>query len=96
MEHPRNGKPPTVSYHPMAQSAWQAGATCLAVARVQNQDDSGGCARSKRKRETQETRMGYAGGLGSGKGWLKFLFLVGPELLREVLIATKPILVVTQ
>jgi hypothetical protein len=39
--------------------------------------------------------MAYFGGLGAGKGWLKFLFLVDPTVLREVLIATKPVLVVT-
>jgi len=39
--------------------------------------------------------MGYFGGLGAGNGWLKFLFLVDPDLLREVLIATKPVLVIT-
>lgn len=39
--------------------------------------------------------MGYFGGLGAGKGWLKFLFLVDREVLHEVLIATKPVLVIT-
>jgi hypothetical protein len=39
--------------------------------------------------------MSYYGGLGAGKGWLKFLFAVEPEVLREVLIATKSILVIT-
>ena len=39
--------------------------------------------------------MNYFGGLGAGKGWMKFLFLVEPEMLREVLIATKSILVIT-
>jgi hypothetical protein len=39
--------------------------------------------------------MGYFGGLGAGKGWLKFLFVVDPDVLRDVLIATKPVLVIT-
>jgi hypothetical protein len=39
--------------------------------------------------------MGYFGGLGAGKGWLKFLFVVDPDVLREVLIAIKPVLVIT-
>ena len=39
--------------------------------------------------------MGYFGGLGAGKGWLKFLFVVHADVLREVLIATKPVLVIT-
>lgn len=39
--------------------------------------------------------MGYFGGLGAGKGWLKFLFIVEPAVLREVLIATSPVLVIT-
>jgi hypothetical protein len=39
--------------------------------------------------------MGYFGGLGEGKGWLKFRFVVDRDVLREVLIATKPILVIT-
>lgn len=39
--------------------------------------------------------MGYFGGLGAGRGWLKFLFVVDPDVLREVLIATKPVLVIT-
>jgi hypothetical protein len=37
----------------------------------------------------------YFGGLGSGKGWLKFLFLVEPEILREALAAVNPVLVIT-
>jgi hypothetical protein len=39
--------------------------------------------------------MGYFGGLGAGKGWLKFLFVVDADVLREVLIATKAVLVIT-
>ncbi len=39
--------------------------------------------------------MGYFGGLGAGKGWLKSLFLVGPEVLRDLLHAGKPVLVKT-
>jgi hypothetical protein len=39
--------------------------------------------------------MGYFGGLGAGKGWLKFLFLIDPDLFRDVLIAAKPVLVIT-
>jgi hypothetical protein len=39
--------------------------------------------------------MGYFGGLGAGKGWLKFLFLVEARVLQEVLIAAKPVLVIT-
>jgi hypothetical protein len=39
--------------------------------------------------------MGYFGGLGAGKGWMKFLFLVDADVLRETLIAAKPVLVVT-
>jgi hypothetical protein len=39
--------------------------------------------------------MAYSGGLGSGKGWLKFLFLVDPEILRDVLVAARPVLVIT-
>ena len=38
--------------------------------------------------------MGYFGGLGAGKGWLRFLFVVDPDVLREVLIATKAVLVI--
>ncbi len=39
--------------------------------------------------------MGYFGGLGAGKGWLRFLFLVDPEVLRSVLMKIKPVLVIT-
>jgi hypothetical protein len=39
--------------------------------------------------------MAYFGGLGAGKGWLKFLFLVEPDILRDVLAAVQPVLVVT-
>jgi hypothetical protein len=39
--------------------------------------------------------MAYFGGLGAGKGWLKFLFLVEPEVLQDVLTAAKPVLVIT-
>ncbi len=39
--------------------------------------------------------MGVFGGLGAGKGWLKYLFVVDPDVLHEVLIETKPILVIT-
>src|SRR4051812_7294822 len=39
--------------------------------------------------------MGYFGGLGAGKGWRNFLFVVDPDVLREVLIAIKPVLVIT-
>ncbi len=30
--------------------------------------------------------MSYFGGIGAGKGWLTFLFLVEPEILRDVLV----------
>ncbi|SRR5216683_2309668 len=39
--------------------------------------------------------MGYFGGLGAGKGWLTYSFLVEPDILRHVLAATKPILFVS-
>jgi hypothetical protein len=39
--------------------------------------------------------MAYFGGLGAGKGWLTFLFLVETEVLRDVLAAVNPVLVVT-
>lgn len=38
--------------------------------------------------------MGYFGGLGASKGWLKFLFVVEPEILRDVLIETNAVLVI--
>src|SRR5437660_9594707 len=37
--------------------------------------------------------MGFFGGLGAGKGWLKFLFIIEPDVLRDVLTATKAVLV---
>jgi hypothetical protein len=39
--------------------------------------------------------MTYFGGLGAGKGWLTFFFLVEPEILRDVLVAANAVLVVT-
>lgn len=48
-----------------------------------------------KKFATQGTLMGYFGGLGAGKGWLKFLFVVEPEVLRDALTITKAVLVVT-
>jgi hypothetical protein len=38
--------------------------------------------------------MRYFGGLGAGKGWWKILFLVEPDILREVISATGAALVV--
>ena len=40
--------------------------------------------------------MSYFGGLGAGKGWWKFLFLVDADVLRDVLIASKSVLVITK
>ncbi|SRR5712692_1078063 len=39
--------------------------------------------------------MSYFGGLGAGKGWLGYKFLIGPEVLRRVLASTNPFLIVT-
>lgn len=39
--------------------------------------------------------MAYFSGLGAGKGWLKFQFLVEPAILRDILAATKSVSVIT-
>jgi hypothetical protein len=38
--------------------------------------------------------MTYFGGLGAGKGWLKYLFLVEPEILEDALIVSKAALII--
>jgi hypothetical protein len=38
--------------------------------------------------------MGYLGGLGAGRGWRSFLFVVEPSVLREGLADTSPVLVI--
>jgi hypothetical protein len=39
--------------------------------------------------------MSYFGGLGAGKGWLKFQFVVEPQVLRDAVVAVDPVFVKT-
>lgn len=39
--------------------------------------------------------MGYFSGIGAGKGWLKLQFVTEPEVLRDIFVATKAVLVIT-